>query len=214
MTEAMSKVVTVGLAGGSASGKSTLVAKLIERVGSDRTAFLAHDSYYIDLHGEDPAAHNFDHPDALETSLLVEHLAALRRGQAVDVPVYDFATHTRSERTERVEARPLVLVEGILLFVEKALRELIDLRVFMDVDAEVRLSRRIRRDVSERARTRDFVLNQYEATVRPMHEEFVEPSKRHAQLVISEGGLDGSAVDLLESHVNRLLAEAGTASTD
>lgn len=203
--ETTSKVVTVGFAGGSASGKSTLAAKLIDRIGSDRVAFLAHDSYYIDLQGEDPSSHNFDHPEALETALMVEHLAALRRGEAVDVPVYDFATHTRAERTERVSPRPVVIVEGILLFVEQALREQLDLRVFVDVDADVRLARRLRRDVAERARTHDFVLHQYEATVRPMHITFVEPSKRHAQLIIPEGGQEGAAVDVLESHVKCLL---------
>lgn len=201
-------VLTLGIAGGSGSGKTTLVRRLIDRVGRDRVVALAHDSYYRDLQGADPAAHNFDHPDALETSLLVEQLALLRAGQGVDVPLYDFATHSRSERTRRVVPRPLIIVEGILLFVDPHLCEQLDLRVFADVDADVRLARRMARDVAERGRTDEDVRRQYEATVRPMHEQFVEPSKRQAQLIIPENGLGQPAVDVLAGWVEGRLLNA------
>ncbi|MFT7463923.1 MAG: uridine kinase [Pseudohongiellaceae bacterium] len=201
-------VFTLGLAGGSGSGKTTLARQLIQRVGTGRVVVLSHDSYYRDLNGTDPAAYNFDHPDALETSLLVEQLSSLRQGNAVDVPLYDFATHTRSEHTQRIEPRPVIIVEGILLLASETLRSQLNLRVFVDVDADVRLTRRIRRDVAERGRTPEDVLRQYESTVRPMHHKFVESSKRHAHMIIPEYGQGGPAVDVLAAWVERLLENA------
>ena len=205
MTATNPPVFILGIAGGSGSGKTTLARQLIDRVGKERVVTLAHDSYYRDLLGADPADYNFDHPDALETSLLVEQLKALRKGQGVDVPLYNFATHSRGEETRRVEPRRVIIVEGILLLVDEALREQLDLRVFVDIAAEVRLARRMRRDIEERGRTEDDVLRQYEATVRPMHDRFVESSKHYAHMIIPENGLGGSVADVLEAWIEGLL---------
>lgn len=207
MTATNPPVFILGIAGGSGSGKTTLARQLIDRVGSDRVVSLAHDSYYRDLNGADPADYNFDHPDALETTLLVQQLNSLRNGHGVDVPVYDFATHSRSDSTERAEPRRVIIVEGILLLVDEALRDQVDLRVFVDIDAEVRLARRMRRDMEERGRTQDDVLRQYEATVRPMHERFVESSKHHAHIIIPENGLGGPVADVLEAWIEGLLTQ-------
>ena len=198
----------IGVAGGTGSGKTTVARRLREAAGERPVAFLMQDSYYRPLPSHEPAfieAYNFDHPDALEFELLAEHLGALRRGEAVEVPVYDFATHTRRPETERVEPGPVVLVEGILLFAVPALREAFDLRVFVDTDADVRLLRRLRRDVAERGRTPEDVLRQWEQTVRPMHLEFVEPSRRRADVIVPEGGMNRGALTLLEDHLARLL---------
>lgn len=198
----------VGVSGGSGSGKSTVSQKLREAVGPDRMALVMQDSYYRDLPSHDEAtilAHNFDHPDSLELELLAEHLAELKAGRAVDVPVYDFATHTRTYEVQRVEPGPVVLVEGILLFAVPELLDVFDLRVFVDTDADVRLARRVRRDVAERGRTADDVLRQWEETVRPMHLEFVEPSRRWADVIVPEGGMNRAALALLEDHLAKLL---------
>lgn len=200
-------VTIIGVAGGTGSGKSTLATELMARVGAGRAALLEQDSYYRDLPSHAPevvAAYNFDHPDALELDLLARHLGELKQGRAVEVPVYDFTTHTRTARTERVEPAPVVLVEGILLFAVPALRKRFDLRVFVDTDADVRLARRIRRDVAQRGRTWDDVLRQWDVTVRPMHEQFVEPSKRHAHVIVPEGA-NVPALGMLEAHLHDLL---------
>jgi uridine kinase len=198
----------VGVSGGSGSGKSTVSRRLREAVGADRMALVMQDSYYRDLPAHDEAtilAHNFDHPDSLELDLLAQHLAELKAGRAVDVPIYDFVTHTRSAEVQRVEPGPVVLVEGILLFAVPELADVFDLRVFVDTDADVRLARRVRRDVAERGRTADDVLRQWEQTVRPMHLEFVEPSRRWADVIVPEGGMNRAALALLEDHLTTLL---------
>jgi uridine kinase len=202
------KPVALGVAGGTGSGKTTVARAILDAVGPDRIAFLAQDSYYRDIEWSGPeeiAAHNFDHPDALDTPLLVRHLAALKAGRAIELPVYDFVRHRRTPRTERVEARPVILVEGILLFAEPSLRELLDFKVFVDTDADVRLVRRIRRDLSERGRSTPDILRQYMATVRPMHLEFVEPSKRWADVIVPEGGENRVALAMVIARVEQLL---------
>lgn len=201
----------LGVAGGTGSGKTTVAREILEAVGPDRIAFLAQDNYYRDVDWENPEhllAHNFDHPDALDTPLFVEHLRALKRGQAIELPVYDFVRHRRTEESRRIEPRPVVLVEGILLFVEKEIRELLDFKVFVDTDADVRLVRRIRRDLTERGRAVSDVLRQYMGTVRPMHLEFVEPSKRWADVIVPEGGENRVALEMVVARVEQLLVPA------
>jgi uridine kinase len=183
----------------------------LKAVGRDRLAFLAQDSYYRDVQwGPDRRieAHNFDHPAAVDTPLLVEHVRALRRGEGVDVPVYDFVHHRRTGATQRADARPVILVEGILLYVEPELRELFDFKIYVDTDADVRLLRRLQRDMAERGRTVDDVMRQYLATVRPMHLEFVEPSKRWADVIVPEGGENRVALQMVAARVEQLLALA------
>jgi uridine kinase len=179
-------------------------------VGEERIAFLAQDSYYKNIDWPSSEAllrHNFDHPDALDTELFVEHLTRLKRGEGVEVPVYDFRTHRRTLETRPVRARAVILVEGILLFVEPALRELLDFKIFVDTDADVRLLRRLRRDIEQRGRTVDDVLRQYMQTVRPMHLEFIEPSKRYADVIVPEGGENRVALEMVTARLEQLLAE-------
>lgn len=202
--------VVLGVAGGSGSGKSTVVREVRRILGEAQASVLHHDAYYRDLAHlpfERRVDVNFDHPDSLETELMVEHIGRLLQGQAVDVPTYDFATHTRSARTERMAPTPVLVLDGILVLADARLREAMDLKVFVDTDPDIRLLRRIRRDVVKRGRTADSVIAQYEATVRPMHLEFVEPSKRHADLVVPEGGYNRVAVDLVVNRIRALLAE-------
>lgn len=200
--------VTLGVAGGSGSGKTTVARNIRERVGASRIAFLVQDSYYRDVEwhtDEQLRRYNFDHPDALDTELLVEHLKALRSGRSVEVPVYDFVRHRRTAETARVEARPVVLIEGILLFAEPRVRELLDFKVFVDTDPDVRLMRRLRRDLEERGRSLDSILEQYLTTVRPMHLEFIEPSKRWADVIVPEGGENQVAMEMVVARVEQLL---------
>ena len=200
--------LTIGIAGGSGSGKTTVAQEILSRVGPDRIAFLQHDSYYKDLSGLPPnqrAELNFDHPNSLETDLLIEHIRCLQAGQPVQVPIYDFSTHSRTDRTFTVAARRVILVEGILIFVEPALRDLFDIKVFVDTDPDLRFIRRLQRDISERGRTTETVIKQYQATVRPMHLEFVEPSKRYADIIIPEGGFNTAALDMLAARIQTLL---------
>jgi uridine kinase len=202
------------VAGGSGSGKTTVSRALIERVGTQHIAYLPHDAYYHDFSQMPIAARevvNFDHPDSLETSLLVEHVHQLQRGEAVNIPVYDFSTHTRTDRTQRVEPCPIIIVEGILIFAEQAVRDLCDVRVFVDIDADIRFIRRLQRDIMERGRSVDSVIHQYLQSVRPMHLEFVEPSKRYANVIIPEGGYNTVAIDLVADHVRRLMHERSAA---
>lgn len=201
--------VVLGVAGGSGSGKTSVANAILRAVGRQRLAFLAQDSYYRDVEwsGEEQLqAYNFDHPAAVDTPLLVEHVRALRRGEPVEVPVYDFVRHRRTGETQRVEPRPVILIEGILLYVEPELRELFDFKIYVDTDADVRLIRRLRRDMAERGRTLDDVLRQYLATVRPMHLEFVEPSKRWADVIVPEGGENRVALSMVTARVEQLLA--------
>ncbi|MBN1936388.1 MAG: uridine kinase [Anaerolineae bacterium] len=205
MTE---KPIIVGVAGGTASGKTTISDAILARVGRDRVAFIQHDAYYRNqshLPFEERVKVNYDHPDSLETGLLIEHLDALCRWQAVEMPVYDFAWHTRAAQTRRVEPRPVILVEGILIFAEKALRECFDIKIYVDADPDLRVIRRIQRDISERGRTVDSVIEQYLRTVRPMHIEFVEASKRYADVIIPHGGFNLIAIDMVSTRIMSML---------
>ena len=203
--------LVIGIAGGSGSGKTTLAHHILERVGVGRIAYLPHDAYYKDLGDLPPnqrAEINFDHPDSLDSDLLAEHVRILKNHQAVEIPVYDFKTHTRTDKTLLVEPRPVVMVEGILIFAERALRELLEVKIFVDTDADLRFIRRLERDIFERGRTTESVIHQYLATVRPMHLEFVEPSKRYADIIIPEGGLNAVAMELVVARLRALLMTA------
>ncbi|RIK29756.1 MAG: uridine kinase [Anaerolineae bacterium] len=200
--------LVIGIAGGSGSGKTTVAESILSRVGRDRIAFLQHDSYYKDLSGLPPvqrAQINFDHPDSLETDLLTQHIASLRDGKPVSVPIYDFSTDRRTDKTFTVEPRNVILVEGILIFVEPELRKMFDVKIFVDTDADLRFIRRLERDISERGRTTESVIKQYQSTVRPMHLEFVEPSKRYADVIIPEGGFNATAIDMVVARIEALL---------
>ena len=199
--------LVIGIAGGSGSGKTTVAQTILQRVGTDRIAFLQHDSYYKDLRGLPPAQRsefNFDHPNSLETELLIKHISALRNGKAVEVPIYDFSTDSRTTQSFTVPPRNVILVEGILIFTEAALRKLFDIKIFVDTDADLRFIRRLERDIHERGRTTDSVVRQYLHTVRPMHLEFVEPSKRYADIIIPEGGHNTAALDMVVARVEAL----------
>ena len=203
----MDNILVIGIAGGSGSGKTTLMKRLIDRFGSD-VAVLSHDNYYKrhdELTFEQRCALNYDEPDALETSLLVQHLDLLRQGQAIDCPVYDFTLHNRSDETVRIFPEKVIIVEGIMIFADPELRSRMDIRIFVDTDADVRLCRRIKRDVTKRGRSLESVLNQYQQTVKPMHEMHVEPSKKFANLVVPEGGKNQVALDMIEGRIARHL---------
>jgi uridine kinase len=209
-TSANPAPVALGVAGGTGSGKTTVADAILDAVGRDRIASLAQDSYYRDVDwqsDEDLLNYNFDHPQALDSELLVAHLQALKAGEAIDVPVYDFVTHRRTAETVRVEAKPVILLEGILLFVEPPLRQLLDFKIFVDTDSDVRLIRRIRRDIRERGRTLEDVMRQYLETVRPMHLEFVEPSKRWADVIVPEGGENRVALGMVIARLEQLLGK-------
>ncbi len=200
--------LVIGIAGGSGSGKTTVAQEILKRVGSERIAYVQHDSYYKDLTGLPPAQRaevNFDHPHSLETDLLIEHILALRDRQPVQVPIYNFATDSRTTRTLHVEPQPIILVEGILIFAEPRLRPLFDVKIFVDTDADVRFIRRLHRDITDRGRTTESVITQYMSTVRPMHLEFVEPSKRYADVIIPEGGFNTAALDMVVARIETLL---------
>ena len=201
--------IIIGIAGGTGSGKTTLTRKLKERFGQD-VSVISHDNYYKrhdELPYEERCKLNYDHPDSFDTELMVQHLQALRRGEAVEVPVYNYAIHNRSDQTITVRPAPVIIVEGILIFASPELCELMDLKVFVDTDADVRILRRIVRDVKARGRTLDSVVTQYLTTVKPMHEQFVEPSKRKADLIVPEGGRNEVALDMLIKWVSNHLAK-------
>ncbi len=198
------KPIIIGVSGGSGSGKTTVVQRVVDDLGSEQIAVIQHDSYYRDRSAvlpEERARLNYDHPDALDTSLLVTHLHELRAGRSVEIPVYDFTNHTRLATTVRIEPHKVVMVEGMLILTERALRDLMDIRVFVDTDPDLRLIRRVDRDVSERGRAIQSVLEQYLETVRPMHLEFVEPSRRWAHIIIPEGGFNQVGVDMLVAKI-------------
>lgn len=204
------KPLVIGVAGGTGSGKTTVASRILDRVGAEHITYIAHDAYYRDLsHLPERlrAQVNFDHPDALETELLVEHLKRLRDEEPVEIPIYDFTTHTRTDRTQRVEVASVVIVEGILVFVEPDLRNLFDVKIYIDTDADVRFIRRLRRDIEERGRSVESVCEQYLSTVRPMHLEFVEPSKRYADVIIPEGGFNEVAIGMVAARIKDMLAE-------
>ena len=203
----MSRPLIVGIAGGTGSGKTTVARKLAAAMPPGRCVTIEHDAYYRDqshLSREEREAINYDHPASLESALLAEHLRALRGSRAIDVPIYDFATHTRRPETRHVEPAPVVIVEGILVFAESALREQMDIKIFVDTDPDIRLMRRIRRDLEQRGRTFQSVRDQYYATVRPMHLEHVEPTKRWADLIVPEGGDNRVALDVLLGRLGQI----------
>jgi uridine kinase len=200
--------LVIGIAGGTGSGKSTVAKVIIDRVGANHIALLPHDAYYKNLAQLEPAQRtliNFDHPDSLETSLLISHIKALKNFQPIELPVYDFKTHTRTGESIHIDPQPVILVEGILILAEPGLRELFDVKIFVDTDPDIRFSRRLERDIAERGRTSASVIHQYMATVRPMHMEFVEPSKRYADVIIPEGGLNTVAMDMVVARIESLL---------
>lgn len=201
----MSNIIVIGIAGGSGSGKTTLMKNLIARFRDDVTV-LSHDNYYRpyeELSIEERKKVNYDHPDAFDTEMMFEHLKMLKAGQAVNCPIYDYTTYSRSKETTRVEPRKVILVEGILIFENKALCSQMDIKIFVDTDADVRLIRRIKRDVAKRGRSLESVLSQYLATVKPMHEQFVEPSKKNADLVVLEGGKNLVALEMIIDRIQR-----------
>ena len=200
-------ILVIGIAGGTGSGKTTLMNNIMAQFEGMVTV-LSHDNYYKrhdELTFEERSGLNYDEPDAIETSLMVEHLKKLRNGQAIDCPVYDFTRHNRSDETVCLEPKPVIIVEGILIFENEPLRNLMDIRLFVDTDADVRLCRRIKRDVTKRGRTLESVLTQYQATVKPMHEKYVEPSKKYANLVIPEGGKNMVALDMILGRIQKHL---------
>jgi uridine kinase len=203
-------MLMIGIAGGTGSGKTTVAERLVAALGEDRVAFLSQDSYYADnrhLTMEDRERINYDHPDSLDGDLLLDHLRLLRSRQPIDMPVYDFSTHSRVERTIHVQSKRVVIVEGILLFADPLIRQELDIKVFVDTDADVRVLRRLSRDIQERGRTVESVFAQYLNTVKPMHDAFVEPSKRYADLIIPEGGRNDIAIGLLTSRIQSYLSQ-------
>jgi uridine kinase len=200
--------MVVGIAGGTGSGKTTLAKMILSREGGDQIAYLPHDAYYRhrpDLTLEERAKLNYDHPDSLETSLLVKHIKHLKRGKAIEMPVYDFTTHSRKAETIHVEPKPIILVEGILIFVKKKLRKLFDMRIYVDTDPDIRLIRRLIRDMEERGRTLRSVIDQYLTYVRPMHIKFVESSKRYADIIVPVGGHNVVALEMVVARLQALL---------
>lgn len=203
--------LVIGIAGGTGSGKTTVANAVLERVGAQHIAFLPHDAYYRDLSDlsiEERRRVNFDHPDSLETELLVEHINRLMNWQPVEIPVYDFTCHSRTSQTVHVEPRRVIMVDGILIFYEPALRPLFDVKIYVDTDADLRFIRRLQRDIDERGRTTESVIRQYLGTVRPMHMEFVEPSKRYADVIIPEGGRNTVALDMVIARIETLLQQS------
>jgi uridine kinase len=203
--------VIIGVAGGSASGKTTVSQAILRRVGAERIAYIPHDLYYHDLSHlplEERAGFNFDHPDALDNALLVQQLDALSAGRSIAAPTYDFATYARQAATRTICPRPVILLEGILIFAEPVLRRRMHIKLFVDADADLRFIRRLTRDVQERGRSVDSVVAQYLTTVRPMHLEFVEPSKRYADLIIPEGGRNTIAIDMLVARIEAELQQS------
>lgn len=205
--------IVVGLAGGSGSGKTTVLRRLMERFGTEHVAVVDHDSYYLDLVHLAPerrAKFNFDHPDALETELLIAHLDELLEGKAIEKPVYDFTGHVRSEATTTIEPRPIVIVEGILVLSDARLRDRMQIKLFVEAADDIRLIRRIRRDINERGRAVDDILSQYERTVRPMHHSYVEPSRNEADIIIPRGGHNTVAIDLVVARLAEWLRTYGS----
>jgi uridine kinase len=200
--------VVIGVAGGTGSGKTTVAREILRRAGTDQISLIQHDAYYRDLSNLPPAQRamqNFDHPDALDNKLLIAHLQELKAGRPIQIPVYDFTAHVRTEETQRVEPRRVILVEGILIFADEELRRLMDVKIYVDTDGDIRFIRRLQRDIADRGRTMESVIRQYMATVRPMHQEFVEPSKRYADVIIPEGGFNEVAMEMIAARISALL---------
>jgi uridine kinase len=206
--------LVIGICGGTGSGKTTITERIIRELSEESVVVLQQDHYYRDLPHlplDERARQNFDHPDSMDTPLLATHVGALREGRAIERPVYDFTQHRRVERTVRLEPRPALIVEGILIFENAALRGLMDVKIFVDTDADLRVLRRLERDIRERGRTVESVIQQYLATVRPMHLEFVEPSKRYADVIIPEGGYNEAGIDLLVQKIRSLVPRPAAA---
>ena len=205
----MSDVIVIGVAGGTGSGKTTLVKALVNRFG-DNITVLSHDNYYKrhdELTYEERTKLNYDEPVAFDTDLMKEHLAALKRGESIDCPVYDYTVHNRSNEVQHIEPKKVIIVEGILIFADEEVCDLFDVKIFVDTDADVRILRRIRRDVSKRGRSLESVMNQYLTTVKPMHEKYVEPTKRRADIIVPEGGKNAVAFDMIEHRIRRHIEE-------
>ncbi len=205
----LKKPIIIGVAGGTASGKTTVSRKILETISPNHLAYIEHDAYYRDLshlHIDKRRSFNFDHPDSLENELLISHLETLLQGQSVQIPEYDFAQYIRTAQLKLVKSRSVILVEGILIFVDKKLRDMMDIKIYVDAAADLRFIRRLRRDVAERGRSVDLVIEQYLETVRPMHLEFVEPSKRYADVIIPRGGRNVKAIDMVVAQIERMLA--------
>ena len=204
----MAQTLTIGICGGTGSGKTTITNRLTQALSEDSVLLLQQDHYYKDtphLPLEERAKQNFDHPESVDTQLLIRHVRALREGQSIERPVYDFTQHRRVPATVHLEPRPALIVEGILIFENPALRNLCDIKIFVDTEADLRFIRRLRRDIRERGRTVESVIDQYMATVRPMHTEFVEPSKRYADVIIPEGGYNEVGIDLVIQKIRSLV---------
>ena len=199
---------TVGICGGSGSGKSTVTNRIVEEFGNDQILVIEQDSYYkgqSDIPFEERVKTNYDHPDAFDTKLLVEQIRLLQNGNSIEKPIYNFATHTRKRKTEHITPKPILILEGILLFFEPALREIMDLKVFVDTDSDVRILRRIKRDMVERERTLESIIDQYLDTVRPSHMQFVEPTKRYADIILPDGGANVIGIELLVARLQKAL---------
>jgi len=202
--------LVIGIAGGTGSGKTTVANEILNRVGPEIVAYIPHDAYYkdfADLPPNQKAEINYDHPHSLDTALMTKQITKLINGEAIDLPIYDFTTHSRTDKTIPIKPNPVILVEGILIFTDPVLRELCDVKIFVDTDADIRLIRRIRRDITERGRTIESVLTQYEKTVRPMHLEFVEPAKRYADIIIPEGGYNQVALDMVIARIETMVRQ-------
>ena len=200
--------LVIGIAGGTGSGKTTIAHEILHRVGAHKLSVLSHDAYYRDQIGlplEERAKVNYDHPNSLETELMIKHVKLLQQGVPIHMPVYDFANHSRKKETVLVEPQPVIIVDGILIFVEAELRKLFDVKIFVDTDPDIRFIRRLQRDINERGRTQESVIKQYIETVRPMHMECVEPSKRHAEVIIPEGGYNRVALDMVTARIGEML---------
>ncbi len=206
-SDEQARPLTIGVAGGSGAGKSTVARVILERIGAQNIAYVPHDSYYRDLSelpGEQRALINFDHPDSLDSELFIAHIRKLQNYEPIEMPVYDFSTHSRTSDVHVVQPQRVILVEGILIFAEARLRDVFDVRIFVETDDDVRFIRRLQRDITERGRTIDSVINQWLQTVRPMHLEFVEPSKRYAHVIIPEGGLNEVAMEMVIARLQAL----------
>ena len=206
----------IGIAGGTGSGKTTFSRELVATLMTNKIVYISHDSYYRDLSDlpfSERVKVNFDHPDSLETDLLIRHIEQLRNGESIDVPIYDFVEHTRSKETQHIEPQPVILIEGILIFAVKELRELMDMKIFVDTDADIRFMRRLKRDIEERGRSLNSVCDQYINVVRPMHEAFVEPSKRYADIIVPHGGRNRAALDMVAAKINSHMSSATQSGT-
>lgn len=204
------KPVFIGIAGGTGSGKSTIAKEVFGQFNGAQIAMLEHDCYYKDQSSipfEERIKTNYDHPDALETELLIEHIRMLSNGQSIEKPLYDFAEHTRMKETVKVDPRDIIIVEGIMILDDPILRDLLDIKIYVDTDADVRIIRRIVRDINERGRTVDSVIEQYLSVVRPMHMQFVEPTKRHADIIIPEGGHNRVAIEVMVANIKHILQQ-------